>query len=284
MPSTIKNRIIVNTVPHSGTHLVATVLELVEFKHAKTFDWNSLSFKKVGINWRTSLLPENANINDSDRKFPVSVASPRLVRVEIIESILKKIQNNKYLLSHIPHSNMFEEILNKYNYKGITIIRDPRDMCLSMLNHIEARPHHLANKYLFENLQTRHERIKAILDGFSINNEQGERDFGKVERMYNSMMTWENAENFILLKFEDLVGPKGGGSVQRQHGSIQKILTLLGDQSNNVAWIAENAFGKSGTFRKGQLGRWKTEMSLYERKLFKAHDEFICSLGYDQTL
>jgi len=281
MSSTIENRIIVNTVPHSGTHLVATVLELVGFKQAKRFDWNSLSFKKVGINWRTSLLPENAHINDTDKKFPVSVASPQLVRAEIIEKVLNKVKRSRYVLSHTPHSSLFEKILLDNYWKGITIIRDPRDMCLSMLNHIEPRPHHLAYKYLYKDLQTRHERIKAIVDGFTINNEYGERDFGKVERMLNTMLPWKNVENFIFLRFEDLVGPKGGGSEQKQHESVKKILTHLGIQNNNIAWIAENAFGKFGTFRKGQLGRWKSELDHEENELFKVHNELICSLGYE---
>jgi len=101
--------------------------------------------------------------------------------------------------------------------------------------------------------------------------------------MVNSITPWESADNFILLKFEDLVGPKGGGSLESQHQSIHKILTHLNIQNKDVEWIADNAFGKSGTFRKGQLGKWKTEMELDEKKLFKPYDEFIGSLGYEPT-
>ena len=45
---------IINTVPHCGTHLVGSVLNLVGFKHASRFDWRSFKNKKISINWRTS--------------------------------------------------------------------------------------------------------------------------------------------------------------------------------------------------------------------------------------
>lgn len=279
----MKNRVVVNTVPHSGTHLVSSVLEIIGYSHALQFHWKTLSYRKVGLNWRTSLLPGNNGVNHTEQKFYVSVASPQLVCADLIKSIIKKIKNNKYLLSHIPHSDIFAEILTDLSFKGITIIRDPRDMCLSMLNHIETRPHHLAFNALCNNLSSRKERLVAIAEGTEIQTTNGNRSFGNMQKMVKSILPWGKNDNFILLKFEDLVGPKGGGTADVQFQSINKILNHLNAEHLDVEEIANNSFGKSGTFRKGKISRWKTELNDNEKDLFKKYDDFIVSLGYEPT-
>jgi hypothetical protein len=280
----MKKRIIVNTVPHSGTHLVSSILDIIGYSHALQFHWKTLSFGKVVLNWRTSLLPGNNGVNNTENKFYVSVASPQLVRADLIKNIIKKIKNNKYLLSHIPHSDIFANILTELNFTGITIIRDPRDMILSMLNHIETRPHHFAFDTLFDKLATRRERLEAIADGTIIFNTDGNRSFGNLKQMMNSILPWAKADNFIFLKFEDLVGAMGGGSADVQFQSIQRILNHLNGDHLDIEEIAKNCFGKSGTFRKGKINRWKTEMNVDEKEIFKKYDDCIVSLGYEPTV
>jgi len=280
----MKNRAIVNSVPHSGTHLVSSILEIIGYSHALQFHWKTLSFKKVGLNWRTSLLPGNYGIDNMEDKFYVSVASPQLVRADLIKKIIKKIKNNKYLLSHIPYSDIFADMLTDLHFKGITIIRDPRDMCLSMLNHIETRPHHLAFEALYNNLPSRKERLEAIAEGTKIQTTDGNRSFGNLKKMVNSILSWNKVDNFVLLKFENLVGTRGGGSADVQFQSINIILNHLNAEHLNVEEIANNSFGKSGTFRKGKINRWKTELNEDEKKIFKKYDNFIVSLGYEPTV
>ena len=197
----MNKRVIVNTVPHSGTHLVSSILEIIGYSHALQFHWKTLSYRKVGLNWRTSLLPGNNGVNNTEKKFYVSVASPQLVRADLINNIIKRIKNNKFLLSHTPYSTIFAEILIDLSFKGITIIRDPRDMCLSMLNHIETRPHHLAFDALYNNLPSRKERLEAITEGTKIQTTVGNRHFGNIKKMVESILPWDKADNFILLKF-----------------------------------------------------------------------------------
>jgi hypothetical protein len=279
----MNKRVIVNTVPHSGTHLVSSILDIIGYSHALQFHWKTLSYKKVGINWRTSMLPGNNGMNNMEEKFYVSVATPQLVRADLIKNIIKKINNNKYLLSHIPYSDIFSDMLTDSHFKGISIIRDPRDMCLSMLNHIETRPHHLAFDALYNNLPSRKERLEAIAEGTKIQTTGGNRSFGNLKKMVESMLPWEKPDNFILLKFEDLVGAKGDGLADVQFQSINKILNHLNVEHFVVEEIANNSFGKSGTFRKGKVNRWKTELNEDEKEIFKKHDDFIVSLGYEPT-
>ena len=126
---------LVNTVPHCGTHLVSSILDTIGYKHA-TYRKYGLFRRKVGLNWRLSETFMNISPEKYDNSVLVSVASPKLVRFEIVEKSLNKINFGEYALSHIPFNKKFSNYLIKHNWKGFFIIRDPRDMCLSMLRHI----------------------------------------------------------------------------------------------------------------------------------------------------
>jgi len=63
------------------------------------------------------------------------------------------------------------------------------------------------------------------------------------------------------LKFEDLVGPKGGGTMQAQSKSVQQVCEVLNADQNRVRNVTENLFGaKNHTFRKGKVSSWKREI------------------------
>ena len=204
-----KHKVLVNTVPHCGTHLVSSILDTIGYKHA-TYRKYGLFRRKVGLNWRLSETFMNISPEKYDNSVLVSVASPKLVRFEIVEKSLNKINFGEYALSHIPFNKKFSNYLINHNWKGFFIIRDPRDMCLSMLRHIESRPNHFAHSYLFTKINSKSERIKAIVRGFT--NEKN-REFIGINKMYLSMLEWKNSSNFAFLKYEELVGEKGNGKV-----------------------------------------------------------------------
>ena len=148
-----KNKILVNTIPHSGTHLISSILDTIGYKQA-TYKKFGFIEKKIGLNWRlsekfTNILPEKDN-----KSIYVSVASPKLVRFKILKNYLNKVSNGEYILSHIPYNKIFYEYLIEKKWKGLFIIRDPRDMCISMLKHIESRPYHFMHHHLFKKLKT----------------------------------------------------------------------------------------------------------------------------------
>ena len=122
-----------------------------------------------------------------------------------------------------------------------------------------------------------------VINGFEISVDGIKRPFGNIERMVNSITPWQDVDNFILLKFEDLVGPKGGSTEELQFESIDKILNHINANQFNIEDIAIKSFGKPGTFRKGKINRWKIELDNKEKELFKKYDDYFVSLGYEPT-
>lgn len=202
-----------------------------------------------------------------------------------VKKTLTFVKASHFLLSHTPHNKPFEKYLIDNHWKAISIIRDPRAMCLSMINHVRARPHNYAYNYLFNQLQKDSQRIKAILQGF--NDVNGCRGIISLNEMFRSMLAWRNTKNFLTIRFEDLVGSKGGGEVQLQKQTIVNILNHLGvtvtSEDSLVAWIGEHSFGKTGTFRSGQIAGWRKVFSKMDIDLFKSMaGDLLIELGYEK--
>ena len=89
------------------------------------------------------------------------------------------------------------------------------------------------------------------------------------------MAMWSNSSDNLLLKFEDLVGPNGGGTKNQQRKALSQIIKHLGIEEsyneNDLDFLGAASFGKTSTFRKGSIGRWKSEMSELERIMSKEY-------------
>lgn len=274
-------KVLVNSVTRNGVHLVGSVLDIIGMR---TSTHGYIKRKKVQLNSRTSQLPTNYFVNWSNKKIPISIGSPRMVRLKLVEKICSKVKDNEYMLSHIPYSTSMEKLLTDLEWRNIIIIRDPRDQCASMLHKLKIKKNNPASYYLYEILKTDTDRIKAIIDGYDgIDNTRG---MLSLDAMYKSVLDWKGKGNFIFIKFEELIGPKGGGNSERQISTIIKILKHLNyeyyDNDEIVEWIGHHCFGTTDSFWKGQIGNWK---NIFDKEVTEIFDNNIShlldQLGYD---
>jgi hypothetical protein len=77
-------------------------------------------------------------------------------------------------------------------------------------------------------------------------------------------------ENTLLTRFENLVGPRGGGDRMLQKIEISKLATFLGLElsSSRIDEICNSCYGKSHTFRTGQIGGYKKRFKPFHHKEF----------------
>lgn len=99
--------------------------------------------------------------------------------------------------------------------------------------------------------------------------------------------------NTPIIRFERLVGPEGGGcEIQEQLDEITHFASLLGVtlKQGEAQWLADRLFGKAnmpeGTpsnFRKGQVGSWKEYFTPETVEVFKRDfGEFLIHFGYEK--
>jgi hypothetical protein len=103
---------------------------------------------------------------------------------------------------------------------------------------------------------------------------------------YRALKPWVSRGGAIVLRFENLVGPLGGGCPESQHSELQKIARALGIvlEPASIRAMAEKLFDKSGRgFRKGQIGVWREHFS---PKLARVFDDMagktVEEWGYEQ--
>lgn len=280
-----KHKVLINTIPHCGTHLVSSILDTIGYTHA-TYRKFGLFKRKVGLNWRLSQKFLNFSPEKNKSSIFVSVASPKLVRFEIVKNSLKEIDFGEYALSHIPFDKKFSNYLSKHNIKVFFIIRDPRDMCISMLKHIQSRPRHFGYNYLFKTLKSNSDRIDFIIKGF-VNEKK--REFVGINKMYSSMLNWQDNKYSCFLKYEDLVGKQGGGQIKKQIHSIKKIFDKLSINRGNLdtnffEFVGRESYGKSGTFRKGKIANWKNVLKNKDIITFKKNiNDLLIKLKYESN-
>ncbi len=90
----------------------------------------------------------------------------------------------------------------------------------------------------------------------------------------------------LVCRYEHLVGPHGGGSLQAQKEEIRKIAAYLevSLSEQEVERISSTIYGDSKTYRKGQIEEWKRTFEPNHKELFKTKfGQYLISLGYEEN-
>jgi hypothetical protein len=105
---------------------------------------------------------------------------------------------------------------------------------------------------------------------------------GSIRQRIGNFLPWLDFQNVIPASFEELVGPKGGGSMEAQSNliwSLQLKLHIPGDPRNYGRQVFDR---ESPTFHEGQVGTYTNYFTkeVYQ-KFFSLPQDFMRLLGYD---
>ncbi|MFK5947513.1 MAG: sulfotransferase domain-containing protein [Methylococcales bacterium] len=193
---------------------------------------------------------------------------------------VSSIGRGSFLNAHLPaHPDIFK-IVAENKIKVLFVIRDPRDIVLSHFNYVTKidPSHHLYN--LYSGMKDDDERLLASISGVG----DIRPSIGVVLREFEP---WINNDQVFVCRFEDLIGPDGGGSSEVQNKLILSIANYLEIQLDDsiINRISEKTFStKSSTFRKGRAGGWRKAFKDVHVDAFKkaAGDELI-RYGYEKN-
>lgn len=158
--------------------------------------------------------------------------------------------------------------------------RDPRDALVSAANFL-ASSHRLGNfrktpeaqlyAPSFARLDRIEDRIEMALSDRCL----------PLFQDYERAVTFYRHPDVCNVSFEELVGPKGGGTLAAQQAAVDLVATFLGITCD-PAKVAEALFHpESFTFRKGQIGGWRDVLSDGPRAAFNdRHAGLVAALGY----
>ena len=243
-------RILANSIPKAGTHLLARCL---------------------------TLLP---GITDSGLRLRGRV------RYESLEARLRLVGGGCFIPAHVYYTAHREQLLSDLGFRIVLIIRDPRDIVVSHYHYVTygSRRHQLRDYY--RALPDDPARLMTSITGIQQTHSDSSIRLRDIESRYRSFLTWEN-HGACVMRFENMVGPRGGGSYEAQHLDIRRLAEHLGVQleENDVQHIASNMFHRgSTTFRKGMIGDWKRHLTPEHRVAFKdIAGQLLIDLGYESN-
>lgn len=188
--------------------------------------------------------------------------------VDALEGKLDLAYKKSHILvpSHTPNTfyAFSERIRNDSQTKGIFLCRDPRDLIVSYVKSTQAGiwPEGDLEKY-YEG-KTELEMYLNTMEHFEV--------------MLSRYTQYFSSEEFLIVRYEDLLGIDRGGNVNTQGRTIDAIASLLGVCSLDVArgFLAAPA-RPTWTKRKGgaRVGQWK---EIYTDEMLKHFDKIYGKL------
>lgn len=265
-------RVLINSLPKSGTNLVASILACL----------TPFCFKKIPLNRNLRFHPLNF-VWPRGPKCLVGVDQPQSVRLHTVRHVLRKLAPGSYTSGHIPYEDQVEKLLYALDIRTLMVLRDPRDVVVSQVYHVGKNKGHFLHDY-YSRLPTDRDRLVAAICGVEdASHHTHARSIGDKLRM---TLGWIEAKNAITFTFEELIGPEGGGSPAVQSESIQRIGRHIGlDLSpDEAADVGARAFGKGSTYRKGRIGAWRAHFDEELKMLFKREAPgVLVRMGYEES-
>ena len=223
-------------------------------------------------------------------------------------------QDNQFCYTHIAHTKTRERWLKKHNFTCFYIYRDPRDQLVSLVFYlyvapwVKSRVHPVFNKPV-DQIPFNDLLMDLITDGswlYSLI--AGSSDIKSVGAFYRATLPWLAMPSICVLKFEELIGPRGGGTEEMQLRSIQKIAYQLGIKNierPKLLSIAHELFGSTVPFgallshntlevvrstqqpfehfRQGKIGAWRKYFTAKHKQAFKqVAGQLLIMLGYER--
>lgn len=167
-------------------------------------------------------------------------------------------------------------------FTKVILIRDPRDAIVSFMHMLRNRWPWAPQEFLrdFSCLSEAQQLSQAIL--------MPDAYLG-LHLFFQEAIEWMRDPSVLVVRFEDLVGPEGGGTRYRQKKALKALFKHLGFNltREEIDFIAYHAYGPAGmpakAFRNGQIGTWPQYFTEYHKELFKfVMGDVLIQLGYEK--
>ncbi|RMH61702.1 MAG: glycosyltransferase, partial [Calditrichaeota bacterium] len=227
--------LLVNSLPKAGTNLLTKALRMMP-----------------GIT-ETSLHFGNSTQNTSGQKgatLPIGVDMPKPYSLEAFRRQLNALPEHSFLSAHIPYTETAARVLREQGIPILLMLRDPADVALSHATYVTKTPEHPLHAYY----QTLSEDARIL---FSITGGRAnDVTLLSLEERLQSIVRWMDEPNVTVIRFEELVGARGGGDDAAQRETLKKIARTIGVDADDSVLndIQHQLFGGTGTFNKGVRG------------------------------
>ncbi len=266
-------RVVANSIPKSGTHLLGRLLTLLGIEKTELGGIRSHLVSGPYAPIRRLVRGRGKE------KVTVGVVSPAQVSRRWLSRRLDLVPEGRFVTAHCLYSPELASLFHEKGMRTVCILRDPRDVAVSQLHYVKKTEDHFAHE-AFVGLPSDHERLLLCIRGGTL----GDRELLSLDERYRGFSGWAEDEDTIMVRFEDLVGPRGGGSLEAQMRAVRAVAEHVGVEADEatLARVGEEIFGSGQTFRRGTIGGWREEFATeHERAAEEVAGPLLVELGYE---
>ena len=190
--------------------------------------------------------------------------NPENVGPEGLGGVLAKLRPGQVLLAHLPFDAAYPALLGRDGVKTLFVVRDPRDIAVSLAHYIGGRDDHPLH-FVYSARPDQRSRIELAILGDA----EVRPPAPPLESLLAGFAGWLES-GALVVRFEELIGARGGGKDDAQARAVDDIYAYLGVKPGKR--VAERLFSTaSPTFRAGQIGQWREAFdpeleALFERE------------------
>ena len=196
------------------------------------------------------------------RKIVPTLGEPRVLRRGGFAAVLDSLRAGQIAVGHLSYRPDRPRSIEERGVRCIFLVRDPRDMVVSRAFYVVADPKHpLREQFLREPDPAK--RVRSAI--------AGDGGWPSIDKRLRDFAGWLDS-GALVVRFEDLVGPAGGGDSARQEATLRRIFAHVGVPTSDtqLARIQRRAFSEtSPTFRRGSTGEWRRYFDEDTKDLFR---------------
>ena len=249
-------RIYVNSIPKAGTHLLAAELE---------------KFPEL----RNSLL----HVQVPRPLVDAATAGGESAYAEWIARQAATVQGGQFFTGHNFHFPELERRLVAMEIKPLFMLRDPRDILVSRYHYIMGLRRHPVHSFLSGSLSKEGERYRALILG-----DPTVPQLPAMRPMLERFIGWMRSPATAAIRFEDLIGERGGGTREAKYAALKRICDHCGLPTRRLDDFAATPAKATATLRKGQAYGWTESLPEPAVELLTEEcGDLIEEMGYPLT-
>ncbi len=195
---------------------------------------------------------------------------------------------------HLMYCNEILDIFNNFDYKSIFIYRDLRDTAVSHARWTTKEERYFLNNLYVNSYDEFDQQLMSSIQGVPLGTPFGSNiSQPNIGQDFSRWKGWINDTNTLAIKFEELVGERGGGCEEVRQQRIQQIFEYLGipysdEQVKTKFSSSAMSPNESHTFLKGgkgSIGGWKSKFKdCHKQEFKKLAGNLLIELGYEKDL
>lgn len=182
------------------------------------------------------------------------------------------------VVGHLPYYPPWLQALEDTGCRMLFMIRDPRDVVASEMHHVLRDPEHRLHER-YRRTTDPQERLLMLIRGV----EGGRRPLREV---LENFLPWLDV-GACVVRYEELIGARGGGSDGSQRRTLIRVFDHLGLEADDrtLDRIQDRLFSDaSPTFRRGATGGWRAWFDPVVAEAFRTHmGDIATALGYEDA-